>query len=98
MRGQLEHLIELSQRPNVTIQIIPFQAGGHAVVGGSFSLLHFAEHDLPDVVYLEQLHSAQYLDKPDTVAAYQGAMDLLCSTALNPASSRELLRSALRRA
>ncbi len=96
MRGQLEHLIEISQRPNITIQVIPFQAGGHPVVSGSFSLLQFAEHDLPDVVYLEQLHSAQYLDKPDTVAAYQAAMDQLSAVALNPATSRALLRSALR--
>ena len=63
MRAQLKHLIEMSQQPNVTIQIMPFTAGGHAAAGGSFSVLHFAEDDLPDMVYLEQLASAQYLDR-----------------------------------
>jgi hypothetical protein len=98
MREQLKHLIEMSQRPNVTIQVVPFRAGGHAAAGGPFSLLHFAEHDLPDVVYLEQLASAQYLDKPDTVAGYRAVMERLCTASLNLASSGDLLRSMLRRA
>src|SRR6266699_7036731 len=45
MRAQLKHLIEMSQRPNVTIQIVPFKAGGHAAAGGPFSVLRFAEFD-----------------------------------------------------
>jgi transcriptional regulator with XRE-family HTH domain len=61
MHGQLRHLAELAERPNVTIQIIPFQAGGHSAAGGPFSILRFAEPDLPDIVYLEQLTSALYL-------------------------------------
>ena len=68
MRAQLTHLIEMSQQPNVTIQVMPFTAGGHAAAGGSFSVLHFAEDDLPDMVYLEQLASAQYQDKQDILA------------------------------
>ena len=64
MRAQLAHLIEMSQRPNVTIQVLPFKVGGHAAAGGPFSVLHFAESDLSDIVYLEQLSTAQYLEKP----------------------------------
>jgi transcriptional regulator with XRE-family HTH domain len=97
MRTQLEHLIEMSERPNVTIQVIPFRAGGHAAAGGSFSLLHFAENDLPDVVYMEQLTGAQYLDNPDTVAGYRVVMDELSGESLDPAGSLELIRSVLRR-
>jgi hypothetical protein len=96
MREQLTHLMEMSNRPNVTIQVMPFQAGGHAASGGPFSLLHFAEHDLPDVVYLEQLSNAQYLDKPDTVADYAAVMDRLSAEALSPADTRALLRTLLR--
>jgi transcriptional regulator with XRE-family HTH domain len=96
MREQLTHLIHMSKRPNVTLQVMPFQAGGHAPTGGQFSLLHFAEHDLPDVVYLEQLSSAQYLDKPDTVADYAAVMDRLSAEALSPADTRELLGTLLR--
>jgi len=95
MRAQLKHLIEMSQRPNVTIHVIPFKAGGHAAAGGSFTLLHFAGYDLPDVVYLEQLTSAQYLDRHDIVAGYLAVMDRLCADALTPESSINVLRSML---
>jgi Domain of unknown function (DUF5753) len=96
MRAQLEHLIEISQQPNVTIQIMPFTAGGHAAAGGSFSLLHFADDDLPDMVYHEQLASAQYLDKPDVVDRYVEVMERLRVEAATPADSVEALRARLR--
>jgi transcriptional regulator with XRE-family HTH domain len=93
MRAQLRHLIELAQRPNVTIQIMPFEAGGHAAAGGPFSILRFADHDLPDVVYLEQLASALYLDKQESVDGYLMVMERLCIEALTPANSAKLMRS-----
>ena len=96
MRAQLKHLIEMSQRPNVTVQVIPFKAGGHAAAGGAFSLLRFAEHDLSDVVFLEQLNSAQYLDKPDVVDGYLAVMERLCIGALTPAATVKTLRSMVR--
>jgi transcriptional regulator with XRE-family HTH domain len=91
MHGQLKHLAELGQRPNVTIQVIPFQAGGHAAAGGPFSILRFAEPDLPDIVYLEQLTSALYLDKPDTVDSYLRVMERICMEAATPADSAEII-------
>jgi hypothetical protein len=96
MRTQLQHLIEMSQWPNVTIQIMPFRAGGHAAVGGSFSVLHFAEDALPDMVYHEQLASAQYLDKRDVVDKYLEVMDHLRLEAATPATSLKTLRARLR--
>jgi transcriptional regulator with XRE-family HTH domain len=96
MRAQLKHLIEMSQRPNVTLQIVPFNAGGHAAAGGPFSVLRFAEYDVPDVVYLEQLASAQYLDKPDVVDSYMAVMERLCIEAVTPANSVKTLRALLR--
>jgi len=96
MRAQLKHLIEMSQRPNVTVQVIPFKAGGHAAAGGAFSLLRFAEHDLSDVVFLEQLNSAQYLDKPDVVDGYLAVMERLCIGAVTPATTVKILRSMVR--
>ena len=96
MRAQLRHLIEMSQRPNVTLQLIPFQAGGHAAAGGAFSLLRFAESDMSDVVFLEQLNSAQYLDKPDVVDGYLAVMEQLCSGAMTPAATVKTLRSMVR--
>jgi transcriptional regulator with XRE-family HTH domain len=96
MRMQLRHLIELSQRPNVSIQVIPFHAGGHSAAGGPFSLLRFAEYDLSDIVYLEQLSTAQYLDKQDVVDRYLAVMERLCLQAQTPATSAKTLKSMLR--
>jgi transcriptional regulator with XRE-family HTH domain len=95
MRAQLRHLIEMSQRPNVTIQILPFKAGGHAAAGGPFSVLHFAESDLSDIVYLEQLATAQYLEKPDMVSKYLAVMERLRLEAATPADSIDRLQAML---
>jgi transcriptional regulator with XRE-family HTH domain len=96
MRAQLKHMLELSERQNVTIQLIPFNAGGHAAAGGAFNILRFAEPDLPDVVYLEQLTSALYLDKPETVDNYLMVMERLCMEAVTPAGSADLIRKILK--
>ncbi len=98
MRAQLTHLIEMSQQPNVTIQVMPFTAGGHAAAGGSFSVLHFAEDDLPDMVYLEQLASAQYQDKQDILGTYLDVVDRLRVEAASPEDSLETLRARLQEA
>jgi transcriptional regulator with XRE-family HTH domain len=95
MRAQLNHLVDMSQRPNVTIQVMPFTAGGHAAAGGSFSLLQFAEQELPDLVYIEQLASAQYLVKPDVVDTYLEVMDRLRSQAATPAESLAIIQARL---
>ncbi|MER5970688.1 helix-turn-helix transcriptional regulator [Streptomyces sp. NPDC002055] len=97
MRGQLRHLAEISERPNVTLQVMPFAFGGHAAESGAFTLLRFPESDLPDVVYLEQLTSALYLDKRDEVAQYERAMERLHKDALSPAESREVLAAMVHR-
>ena len=93
MRAQIKHLIEIAQRPNVTVQVIPFNAGGHAAAGGPFSILRFAEYDLPDVVYLEQLTSALYLDKHEIVDSYLMVMDRLAVEAATPTTSLRTMRS-----
>ena len=95
MRAQLRHLADMALRPNVTIQIIPFEAGGHSAAGGPFSILRFAEPDLPDVVYLEQLTSALYLDKPEAVDSYLRVMERVCMEAATPAASVEIIASIL---
>jgi transcriptional regulator with XRE-family HTH domain len=96
MRAQVKQLIDMAQRPNVTVQIIPFQAGGHAAAGGPFSILRFAEYDLPDVVYLEQLASALYLDKQEIVDSYLMVMDRLAVEAVTPTASLRTMRALLR--
>ena len=92
MRDQIDHLIEAAARPNVTVQVIPFRAGGHPAAGGSFSLLRFPEPDLPDVVYLEQLTSALYLDRRADVDSYHAVMERLCLQAAPATDTAMLLR------
>jgi transcriptional regulator with XRE-family HTH domain len=96
MRAQLEHLLRVTELPNVTLQIVLFDAGPHAAAGGPFSILRFPEPDLPDVVYLEQLNSAVYLDQPDDVTSYQTIMDQLCVQAETSTASRAMIRALLR--
>jgi hypothetical protein len=95
MRAQLEALLEAAELPNVTLQVIPFSAGGHAAAGGAFTILRFPDQDLPDVVYAEQLTSALYLDKREDVDDYASAMDRLCIEAQPPAATPEILTGIL---
>jgi transcriptional regulator with XRE-family HTH domain len=98
MRGQLRHLIEMGARPNISLQVIPLTRGGHAAAGGAFTILRFSEPDLPDVVYLEQLTSALYLDKRETVDHYLEVMERLCVEALPADASTETIGAILREA
>lgn len=95
MRGQLQHLIEISQRPNVRLQIMPFSFGGHSGESGAFTILSFPESDLSDVVYLEQLTSALYLDKHEDVTQYEKALKELQQDSPGTDESRDLLRGLL---
>ena len=85
MREEIEYLIKMAEHPAVTLQIVPFRVGGHSAAGGPFSILRFAEPELSDVVYLEQLTSALYIDKPTEVDRYLEVMERLCVQA-EPAS------------
>jgi len=91
MRAQLAHLIEVASQPRVTIQVVPFARGGHAAAGGSFTVLRFAEPEVPDIVYIEQLTSALYLDSREDVDHYLEVMNELSTEALTPARSAALL-------
>lgn len=91
MRGQLTALIEATKSPNVRLQVIPFAAGGHAAAGGAFTILRFGDQELPDIVYIEQLTSAIYLDKRDDLDYYAVAMERLCVEAEPPERTPEIL-------
>jgi transcriptional regulator with XRE-family HTH domain len=96
MRAQLDHLMSVAKSPSVTLQVIPFGSGGHAGAGGSFTVLRFADHQMPDVVYLEQLTSALYLDRREDVDAYLEAMERLCVEADPPGRTMETLNQIMR--
>jgi transcriptional regulator with XRE-family HTH domain len=90
MRDQLRHLLALSSRPNLTLQITPFGMGGHAAPSG-FTILRFSEADLPDIVYLEHLTSALYLDKRSDVDRYLLAMERLSIISAKPSEAPAIL-------
>ncbi len=95
MRGQLERLLEVGTPPQVTMQVVPVRRGGHTAAGGSFSVLRFAEPDLPDVVYIEQLTSAIYLEGRTDVDHYMEILNQLSAEALTPAESARLIREII---
>jgi transcriptional regulator with XRE-family HTH domain len=95
MRAQLEHLIEVCEHPAVTLQILPFSAGAHRAMGGPFTILRYTEPDLRDVVFIEQLTSALYLDKQTEVDAYLQVMEEVCLQAEPSAKTPGILKSVL---
>ena len=96
MRAQLQHLINLTELPNVTLQILPFQVGGHAAAGGPFSILRLRDPDVNDIVYLEQLTSAIYLDKPADLDSYLMVVDRLSTASMSPVETRKFLPALLK--
>jgi Domain of unknown function (DUF5753)/Helix-turn-helix domain len=95
MRGQLERLIVVAKEPHITLQVMPFRAGGHAAESGPFTLMRFPEFDLPDVVYIEQLTSAVYLDKREDVERYTEVMERLGVESDPPERTTDILSRIL---
>jgi transcriptional regulator with XRE-family HTH domain len=91
MRAQVRHLAEVAELRNVTVQVVPFSRGGHAAAGGSFTTLRFDDPDVPDVVYIEHLTSAIYLDSRDDVDHYLEVANRLGTEALTPAETVSFL-------
>ncbi len=90
LREQIEHLLELTRQPNVTLQILPYHQSGYAAEG-AFSMLRFAEPSLPDIVYIEHLGGALYLDRLEELELYGRVIDRLAVDAETPDRSRQLL-------
>jgi hypothetical protein len=96
LRAQLERLIEAATLPTVTLQVLPFSAGTHSAIVGAFSILRFPDPDLADVVYIEHLTDALYLDKPSDVDLYLAIMHRLDVEGAPPHQTVEILNRILR--
>jgi len=94
---QRHHLIDMAQLPNVTVQVVPFDAGEHPFLGGSAALLEFRETTHLDVVYLEGLAGDYYEEQPAEVARYREQFERLSAMALDPRMSVKLIESLLDR-
>lgn len=95
MREQLQHLLRMSHLNNVTLQVLPYQAGAHPGMQGGFHLLRFTTYH--DVVYVEYRQGAIYLEKDVDVTAYVGLFEHLVARALGPEESRALIARAIER-
>jgi transcriptional regulator with XRE-family HTH domain len=93
MLAQIEHVLELSKRPNITLQLVPYPRSGYDAEG-SFTMLRFAQPELPDVVYIEHLGGALYLDKRPDTEMYGKVFDRLTVNADTPDHTRQLLAKA----
>jgi transcriptional regulator with XRE-family HTH domain len=91
MRDQLAHIGQLAARPNVTIQVLPYAAGAHPAMLGSFTVMKFPDPADRDIVYIEAETGALYLEKPDDVNRYSLMIDYLRAQALGPAESHALI-------
>jgi transcriptional regulator with XRE-family HTH domain len=94
MYGQLVRLLEMTQLPNVTLQVLEFASGLHPALNGPFVIIEFPERFDPDVVYSEGVAGQSYVEEREKeVKARVEAFDLLRATALPPADSADLIRA-----
>ena len=91
LADQLRHLTEVSNRPNVTIQVMPIETGAHLAIGTVFTMFGFPDHADQHIVYLEQLAGNAYVEKPEEVAVYAAALAEATDLALDPEESRRLV-------
>jgi len=91
MLDQLQRLVEAAQLPNVTLQVLPFAAGAHAGMDGTFAILDFPEAEDPDVVYTENATGGLFLEKNDELKKYSSIFDTIRATALTPEESIEMI-------
>lgn len=97
LRGQLERLLAVGERPNVQVRVLPFAAGLPPVTSGSFAVLDSPVHPAADVVYLENKTRIFFLDGDDEVQRYEKAFEHIAGMALPVADSRVVLEDALAR-
>jgi transcriptional regulator with XRE-family HTH domain len=94
LRAQLHWLIEASDLPNLTIQILPFTKGAYPGIGGPFSLVELSDPDLPTVVYVESSRRNLFLKTRRELQVYALVFDQLRAAALSPAESKSFMKAA----
>lgn len=97
MIEQLQHLLTVSERPNVTVQIVPFEAGAYSTMSGSCIILGFAREDDPTTVYLEHPAGGEWIDNETDVKRFEDMFgDVATEAAWSPDKSAEFIRSQIR--
>ncbi|MCX4908639.1 helix-turn-helix transcriptional regulator [Streptomyces sp. NBC_00878] len=93
MRAQLQHLLKMAQLPNVRVQVLPFRAGGHACVGGSFNILSFAETEAVDVVHVDSIAATVWVENDAEGTTYSSSFERTARLGLAPRDSLRLIES-----
>ncbi|MGH3189532.1 MAG: helix-turn-helix domain-containing protein [Streptosporangiaceae bacterium] len=89
MRRQLGHLAEVSRRPNITIQVVPYTAGPHSGLLGAFVIAEL--DDAPQIAYLETAAEGETVEDPSMLARLALIFDTLRSKALPDMASKDLI-------
>ncbi|MFE7115281.1 helix-turn-helix transcriptional regulator [Streptomyces sp. NPDC057654] len=95
LKGQVEHLLDFEPRTNITLQLLPFDAGFHPGLYGSFMLMGFPEPN-PDVVWVENLTNSVYFEGSEDVGRYTEVFDHLRATALGPPETRSRIKNMIK--
>ncbi|MEU7582224.1 helix-turn-helix transcriptional regulator [Streptomyces sp. NPDC041068] len=93
MRAQLQHLLEAAQLPNVRIQVLPFRAGSHACIAGSFSIISFAETDAMDVVHADGIAATVWVENDSESSTYRTFFERTARLSLAPRDSLGLIET-----
>ncbi|MFI6517968.1 helix-turn-helix domain-containing protein [Spirillospora sp. NPDC050679] len=94
MRGQMERLADLADLPNVTLQVIPFEAGAHPGMPGSFVVMRFPEPVGPDLVYVDSQAGDLFLEEEADITRYSLVFEHLRAAAAAPDKSASLIVEA----
>lgn len=93
MQAQLCYLIEVSELPNVIVQVIPFDVGAHPGMPGSFMVMQFDEAAIPDVIYLDSMAGELFLEEENDIRRYKLVFEHLRAVATSPEATRSLVIS-----
>lgn len=96
MQAQLKQLIEASEMPNVTVRVVPYEAGALPVANNKFIILSFASLELADVVFVEGLTGDLYLERKEDIETYHAAFQELEGLAATPETSRAIIASMIK--
>jgi transcriptional regulator with XRE-family HTH domain len=92
MRDQLQRLVSAANRPNVTLQLLPFEIGSHAGMDGTFAILDFREPGDRSVVFAENATGGLFIDKRDELERYKNLFEHIHTAALGPEQSAERIQ------
>ncbi|WP_405593081.1 helix-turn-helix domain-containing protein [Streptomyces sp. NBC_01190] len=96
MRDQIGALMDATERTNVRLQVIPFNAGPHPAMYGPFHIFRFQLQEIPDIAYAESLVGGVYFDERDDVSTFLEALDRMCAQAA-PAQSTKAILDGMRK-